>query len=171
MLSPSYWQAIAPVKIIHKEGSLKLYLYWNFQRMVRRRPWQLGPEGAARLPRRAGALADWNRIFIEYPWYKWFRYPIHMTFQNICDLDILCMWHFKIFVEKSIYIYDKDIYHSKLFAFGISMSNLWYIYIWHHNFFQIGYPCHNPSIWQMCKRCEWVWVSRWVLQTFKFAYW
>ena len=42
-----------------------------------------GPEGTARLPRLQGPLADWNRMSIEY--------PIHMTFQNICDLDILHM--------------------------------------------------------------------------------
>ena len=29
-----------------------------------------------------------------------------------------------------------------------------------YDFFQIGYPCHIPGIWQMCKRCERVWVSR-----------
>ena len=29
--------------------------------------WRPGPEGAARLSRRQGPLADWNRISIEYP--------------------------------------------------------------------------------------------------------
>ena len=39
----------------------------QWQRMVRRGPWRPGPEGAAKLSRRQGPLADWNRLSIEYP--------------------------------------------------------------------------------------------------------
>ena len=39
----------------------------QWQRMVRRGPWRPGPEGTAKLSRRQGPLADWNRLSIEYP--------------------------------------------------------------------------------------------------------
>ena len=89
----------------------------------------------------------------------WFGYPIYMTFQNICDLDIQRKWHLKIFVQKSKNIWQ----HWQGYAV-LNYLHLRYpchIYgIWRHNFFQIGYPCHISGIWQMCKRCERVWVFR-----------
>ena len=74
-----------------------------------------GSSGLGRSEREPG-----RRVTVRGPYLGLVR-----SFQNICDLDILRIWHFKIFVQKSKNM--TRICYSELFAYGISMSSLWYM--------------------------------------------